>query len=356
MVCTVCGGAEPHKMRYRLLECSSDTCYEASDMKCAWRGKLLTCLQTHLISIYEIGERTIDATAPKRIKLTETQKAFCREMAENHLRPMRIRHALSRKFSTPLDALPSLKAVQNFVNHYARTYLENHDRVDELRKWIHARNYTGAEEITQPFTFGWELDGVGKPVVGNGLDERPFIIGISTKALILRMLLLPDRFILHIDATYKMNYREYPVVVIGVSDRSRGFHVVALFIVSQETQPVFEAVLRSLCRMFYWITQKELIVTYAMADADQAQYNALQSVFGRNPHFHPLMCFFHGMEKVQKAIKGFPSLVASAVVRDVYDLHFARSHTEFMQLRERILKAWNADPMLLAFSQYMTGQ
>ncbi|KAE9248043.1 hypothetical protein PF004_g4031 [Phytophthora fragariae] len=183
MVYTVCGSAEPHNMRYRLVECGSDTCYEASDMKCAWRGKLLTCLQTHLISIYEFGEHTTDAAAPKRIKLTETQKAFCREMSENHLRPMRIRHALSRKFTTPLDALPSLKAVQNFVTHYARTYLENHDRVDELRKWIHARNYTGTEEITQPFTFGWELDGVGKPVVGNGSGERPFIIGIHVKII-----------------------------------------------------------------------------------------------------------------------------------------------------------------------------
>jgi hypothetical protein len=40
-------------------------------------------------------------------------------------------------------------------------------------------------------------------------------------------------FILHVNATYKMNYHEYPVLAIGVLDRSRGFHLVALFVISE---------------------------------------------------------------------------------------------------------------------------
>ncbi|KAG3003657.1 hypothetical protein PC116_g20663 [Phytophthora cactorum] len=34
---------------------------------------------------------------------------------------------------------------------------------------------------------------------------------------------MPDSFILHTDATYKTNHRGYPVVVIGVSDRTGDF-------------------------------------------------------------------------------------------------------------------------------------
>ncbi|KAG3097238.1 hypothetical protein PI124_g14632 [Phytophthora idaei] len=124
MVCTICPEAE-HKMRYRLLVCSSETCVETSALKCAWRGKVVTCQATDHASIFEFGDHTTLESSPKRKKLTWTQKVFCRDLADNHLRRMRIRHALSRKFSPPLEELSSLQTVQNFVNHYGRTCMEN---------------------------------------------------------------------------------------------------------------------------------------------------------------------------------------------------------------------------------------
>ncbi|ETI36520.1 hypothetical protein F441_17225 [Phytophthora nicotianae CJ01A1] len=314
MACTMCLASEHHRMRYRLLVCTSSACSEAQEDACAWRGKILTCLSTNRVSVYDYGDHTAEGFSPKKKKLSASQKTFCREMAKNHLRPLRIRHAMARKFSTPLENLPNLSVVQNFVNHYSRTNLENHDRVDEIREWIHARNFTGAESKDQAFTFSWEVDEKGKSVVGNGSDAKPFI--------------------LHVDATYKMNHRGYPVVVVGISDRARVFHLVALFIVSQETQPIFEAVLLSLRRLFYYITCRDLVVRYALADADQAQYNALSS----------------------KTIKGFPSLLSSSVMRDVYDLHFVRSEFDFVRMREQILSNWKSNPYLVGFAQYMTDQ
>ncbi|KAG2783485.1 hypothetical protein PC129_g19708 [Phytophthora cactorum] len=119
MACTLCADAE-HKMRYRLLVCSSQGCCDASALKCAWRGKIVTCLETEHASIYQYGTHNTSVSSPTRKKLSSTQKAFRRELADNHLRPMRIRHAPSRKFSTPFDDLPFLKSVQNFDNNYDR--------------------------------------------------------------------------------------------------------------------------------------------------------------------------------------------------------------------------------------------
>ncbi|OWZ18438.1 hypothetical protein PHMEG_0007473 [Phytophthora megakarya] len=90
--------------------------------------------------------------------------------------------------------------------------------------------------MNQALTFGWDLDHARKPVVGYGSDERPFIVGLTTKALVLRLTAPPDSFILHIDDTYKLN--EYPVLVVGVSDCSRGFYLVTLFVVSQRKHDV----------------------------------------------------------------------------------------------------------------------
>ncbi|GMF45577.1 unnamed protein product [Phytophthora fragariaefolia] len=137
---------------------------------------------------------------------------------------MQIRHALSRKIGVTLEDLPSLGTVQNYVNHYARTILGNHDRVDEIQNWVAERAFTRGETMIQPFAFTWAMDMHGRPLVGNGSDENPFLVGLSTKAMMLRLGVPPENFILHVDATYKLNRLEYPVVVVGTSDRSRGFH------------------------------------------------------------------------------------------------------------------------------------
>ncbi|KAG2883908.1 hypothetical protein PC114_g18713 [Phytophthora cactorum] len=60
-------------------------------------------------------------------------------------------------------------------------------------------------------------------MVGNGSDEKPFIVGISTKAMMLRLMIPPEREVFrHLDATYKMDQ--------SICDR-------------QETQLVFQAAL-----------------------------------------------------------------------------------------------------------------
>ncbi|KAE8978931.1 hypothetical protein PR001_g24703 [Phytophthora rubi] len=356
MACTACSDIELHQMRYRLLACNSEACDSAGVFACPWRGKALTCLKNDEVSIYEFGEHASGVSSPKKKKLTGAQKEFCRELTNNHLRPMRIRDAMARKFEIALEELPALTTVQNFVNHYSRTYLVNNDRVDDLRDWIHARAFTGEEQMAQAFAFGWDLDRDGKPIVGNGSDERPFVFGLTTKALIQRLMVPPESFILHVDVTYKMNFREYPVLVVGMSDRSRGFHLVALFIVSQETQDVIQPALMALRRLHVWITSRELVVKHTMADADQAQFNAISAVFGGAGQLQTLMCFFHVMEKVYKAIKCLPSLVASAAVKDLYDLNFARTEIQFFVMRDSIERKWRAQPFLGNFTQYMCAQ
>ncbi|OWZ04475.1 hypothetical protein PHMEG_00023616 [Phytophthora megakarya] len=355
MGCTICLSAD-HKMRYRLLECSSGACAEASPLKCAWRGKMVTCLSSEHVSIFEFGEHNSLAASPGRKKLTLTQKAFCRDLAENHLRPMRIYHALARKFAIPQEELPPLKTTQNFVNHYGRMQMENHDYVEGLKTWILKHAYDGSETMTQPFTFSWQMDNAGLPIVGNGSDTKPFLVGITTKALMLRLAVPPESFILHLDGTYKTNQSDYPVLVVGVSDCSRRFHLVALFVMSQETQPMFQAALLSLRRLYFWLTENHLIVQYAMADGDRAQCNALTAVFGDNPRFRFLMCFFHIMKHVQERLKLLSSGAQARLLSEIYDLHFARSQAHYAEMLRAFWSRWMADPTLVPFAQYFHDQ
>ncbi|KAG2776837.1 hypothetical protein PC129_g16829 [Phytophthora cactorum] len=72
LVCTVCTHAvAPHKMRYRLLKCSSEACSTDTDVDCGWRGKLFICLITNRASIYDNGVHTTVVSSPnKKMKLT----------------------------------------------------------------------------------------------------------------------------------------------------------------------------------------------------------------------------------------------------------------------------------------------
>ncbi|OWZ07698.1 hypothetical protein PHMEG_00019878, partial [Phytophthora megakarya] len=59
---------------------------------------------------------------------------------------------------------------------------------------------------------------------------------------------------------------------------------------------------------------------------------------------------------VHKAMRGFPSGVAAMIVRDLYDMHFARTQEAFVQVRNASLLRWISDPSLVAFARYMNGQ
>ncbi|KAF1791922.1 hypothetical protein GQ600_23827 [Phytophthora cactorum] len=62
--------------------------------------------------------------------------------------------------------------------------------------------FNGLEAKDQAFTFGWDVDNHGKPGVCNGSNEKPYTVGLTRKV---QMLLPPDKFFLHVDATYTMN-------------------------------------------------------------------------------------------------------------------------------------------------------
>jgi hypothetical protein len=66
------------------------------------------------------------------------------------------------------------------------------------------------------------------------------------------------------------------VLVVGISDRSRRFHLVAHYVMSQETQSLFQAALLALRRLYSWMAEKHLVVPFAMADGDRAQFNRVR--------------------------------------------------------------------------------
>ncbi|KAG4046643.1 hypothetical protein PC123_g17978 [Phytophthora cactorum] len=208
MSCTLCSTSAPHSMSYKVLKTSD-------------------------VDMHEQGDHQSRARMPSKPLITPQQRGFIQELARENWMPMRNRHALGRKFELRPAALPSLRVVQNIVHHYRRTRLGGNDKRKAIVEAVRRAAFNGREDDHDALTFTSDYEESGMPVVGNGSDSRPFLVGMPTKALLRNAVRDPGIFVLHLDATFKLNSVGYPVLVCGINDASRSFHLLALFITSQ---------------------------------------------------------------------------------------------------------------------------
>ncbi|GMG15775.1 unnamed protein product [Phytophthora fragariaefolia] len=263
---------------------------------------------------------------------------------------------MCREFGRSEDELPDLKKIQNFVGNYRRRHMGGTDARLAIKKMIGEILFSGKEDNHEPFTFAWKYDTYGNAAVGTESDSDPFLVGITTKNLLLQVSRDPKTFVMHVDGTYKLNNLEYPIVVVGLSDRARTFHLLALFVTSHQTETQFHEVFSALRWIYYRVTGSALQVAYVMGDADHAQFNALADVFGCDSPFRYLMCFFHVEVKLVEKTRRLPSDLALLVTADVYDLHFSCSNDEFKVRKLVTLTRWGLTSGLEYFTAYFKAQ
>jgi hypothetical protein len=76
-------------------------------------------------------------------------------------------------------------------------------------------------------------------VLGDGSDEAPFCVSMTSMMLLssvnkVSMWELP--VVLHMDGTFKLNEKEFPVKSLGVSDGAQQLHIMSLSIISHHTE------------------------------------------------------------------------------------------------------------------------
>jgi hypothetical protein len=234
-VCQLCGfSATSHQMRYQLFNCGSAMCAEKfPNAPCTWRAKMETCQLTNKSSIEELNLHHTIAHSPKIRPFTHELKLFAQSMARNDMRPAVIRNAMAVHFSLDASQLPMLEQVRQHVAAFRRNHLENHDALDGIIDQVGAIGFTGCESESQVFSFGYELDMVGRPQLGRGTYQHPFFVGYTTRRLMLHLDRGSTEYIFHVDATFKLAHVDFPTIVCGISGRSREFHLVAIFQTSQ---------------------------------------------------------------------------------------------------------------------------
>ncbi|KAE9165192.1 hypothetical protein PF002_g31415, partial [Phytophthora fragariae] len=153
--CVVCALTRPHKMRYQLLRCSSETCKAATPYDaCPWMGKVMTCQELNRVTIMEAGAHETLVRDPRKPKMTPRLKDYGREMATQGLKPARIRMGMARRFGLSETDLPTLNQVQWFIAAFTKAKLHRNDDYDDIldcceHQSVTPRKFKDVPEVTQ---------------------------------------------------------------------------------------------------------------------------------------------------------------------------------------------------------------
>lgn len=126
-------------------------------------------------------------------------------------------------------------------------------------------------------------------------DEKWFRIFYSTKRL-LRITAQSKR--VHADGTYKMTIQGFPVLVVGVSDLAKHFHLSGLAICYGETANDYKVLFQSLEIGIGLICHQKFGPEYLIGDFSQAITIGFEDTFGSL--FTRVYCFAHLMMNVDK--------------------------------------------------------
>lgn len=113
------------------------------------------------------------------------------------------------------------------------------------------------------------------------VNEQELKIILSTRRL---LALCKNSQLLQCDATYKLLWQGFPVLLAGTTDSSRVFHPVLLAVTTGETSEDFKFVFRALHNFHL-----EWTPTFLLADGSEAITNGFRAVFGEP--LARLMCY-----------------------------------------------------------------
>lgn len=164
------------------------------------------------------------------------------------------------------------------------------DKIDcgTLEKWLQ-ENSALPESDTQPFILNYEMN------YDNGEVEFRFFV---TTKILLKQALGSNN--LHADATYKILWQGFPILVVGRTDLIRKFHPFGIAVCTTEQQKDFEFIFAALKQGIHNIFDQEFEPQFLIADAAPAIHNAAKKVF--ESIIEIIMCWFHAHKNISDKV------------------------------------------------------
>lgn len=211
-----------------------------------------------------------------------------------------------------------------------------------IREWCEANNGV-PEDMDAPFVVAFTIHAESVEP-----EEQDLKVVISTKRL---LSLAQKSTLVQTDATYKLVWQGFPIIIVGTSDRENTFHPFALAVMKGETTQDFEFVFRAVHNF-----NLEWQPSCLLADASEAITNGYINVFGQ-PAVR-IMCYFHVVQNITKYLRSAPARTCGHIRADIQALQHAQDDVTFQKASALFLKKWRRekDPVVVHFVQYFQDQ
>lgn len=159
-----------------------------------------------------------------------------------------------------------------------------------LEQWL-KENSKVQDDVNSPFVIDYAVN-----VDEENVDKSKFRFLVSTKTLI-QNAIGAERF--HTDATYKLTWQGYPVLIIGMTDSDRKFHPFGVCVSTNECAVDFEFVFRALKNAGEQLFSADIEPKVLICDAGKSIHKGFSTVY---PHLtaHIVMCWAHMRKNVSK--------------------------------------------------------
>ncbi|CAF1118993.1 unnamed protein product [Rotaria sordida] len=296
------------------------------------------------------SDHTHDDIQEKPSRIPTEVKKIIQDLFELKLKPKAIVEVLHERGI----ALPSIHQLNNFLRTIKSTKLgPTSISLGEIEQWCLESSQSIPESDDTPFVASYQIiyddENENEDIDDDDINENKFRFFITTK----RLLQIASRSKkIHADATYKLLWQGFPVLIVGTTDLDRHFHLFGMAVCSNEATQDFRFIFRALQEGLQKLNLEEINPDFLITDGADAMRNAFQDVFGEKPM---VMCWAHMRRKVVKKIE---SMVEKSkqedLVNDIESLQLAQNERIFMKASTLFVKKWSKTE--LNFIEYFQNE
>lgn len=227
-------------------------------------------------------------------KISGQVEVEIRRMFDDRFKPKAILSNLVKNGLQP----PSKAKLTTFLSKLRKEKFGN-DRINFglLDKWLKEKNIIPDDEH-EPFVVDYNIQ-----IDDQNEMNSAFRFFVSTK-LVFGIGKFSEK--IHTDATYKLIWQGYPLLLVGTTDSNRRFHPIGTCVSTNERSADFEFMFRtmknSLIEIFDFHMNPRVLICDA-AKSIQCIHNGFKSVFGDRDNI--IMCWAHIRRNVVKNLPRF---------------------------------------------------
>lgn len=226
----------------------------------------------------------------------------------------------------PNDELPRKRQIEYLLGEFKNEKVKPLFKLGDLIDWCNS-NSVFPNKDDSVFVLAHECSALG--------DKMKFRFVLSTPELLNKAIQLET---LCIDATYKLNWHGFPLIVLGTVDRTKRFHPLAYACVTNETTSDYEFVFesfRNAVEQYYEVKFEPKIL---IADGADAIRNAFYNTFPSAEL--DVMCFAHVIRNIRK--RPFANkLNKQLILDDIRKAQLAPNRNAFVMMTQLICKKWS---------------